>query len=74
MQDVINEPIRLLQAVIRKQEAEDCTLEGFALNIAIQATVAFRVHPDSPPMGPTVSIRVKGAARGNREHPVPGGR
>lgn len=64
MQDVINDPIRLLQAVIKKQQTEDCTFEGFALNIATQATVTFRVHPDSPPMGPTVNIRVTGAAGG----------
>jgi hypothetical protein len=64
MQVVINDPIRLLQAVIEKQFADDCTFEGFALNIATQATVTFRVHPNSPPAGPTINIRVPGAAGG----------
>jgi len=62
MQDVINDPIRLLQEVIKAQ-VNDCTFEGFALNIATQNTVTFRVHPDSP-TGPTVNIRVPGAAGG----------
>ena len=64
MQDVINDPIRLLQAVIREQEASECTFEGFALNIATQAPVTFRACPDSPPTGPTVNIWVTGAAGG----------
>ncbi len=64
MQDVINDPIRLLQAVIRKQERSGHTFEGFALNIATQAPVTFRVHPNSPLTGPTVNIRAKGATGG----------
>jgi len=63
MQEVINDPIRLLQAVIEEQ-AEDCTFEGVALNIATRDTVVFRRDPDSPPAGPTASIRVTGAAGG----------
>ena len=51
MQDVINDPIRLLQAVIEEQIADDCTFEGFALNIATRAVVTFRQYPDSPPPG-----------------------
>jgi hypothetical protein len=64
MQDVINDPIRLLQAVISKQVDSDHTFEGVALNIATQATVTFRVNPDSPPTGPTVDIPVTDAAGG----------
>jgi hypothetical protein len=64
MQDVINDPIRLLQAVIKKQAADDCTFEGLALNIATETPVTFRVHPDGPSTGPTVNIWVKGAAGG----------
>jgi hypothetical protein len=63
MQDVINDPIRLLQDVINTQ-AKDCTFEGFALNIATQETVTFRVHPNGPRTGPTVNIRVTAAAGG----------
>ena len=63
MQEVVNDPIRLLQAVIEEQ-AKDCTFEGFALNIATQDTIAFRRHRDSPPAGSTVSIRVTGAGGG----------
>ncbi len=64
MQVVINDPIRLLQAVIEEQKADECTFEGLALNIATQAPVMFRVHADSPPTGPTVNIWVNGAAGG----------
>ena len=64
MQHVINDPIRLLQAVIERQKAHGCTFEGWALNIATHAPVTFRVHPDSPLTGPTVNIRAKGAAGG----------
>lgn len=64
MQEVVNDPIRLLQAVIEEQAARHCTFEGFALNIATQATVAFRLHPNSPLTGPTANVLVKGAAGG----------
>jgi hypothetical protein len=64
MQDVINDPIRLLQAVIEEQIADDCTFEGFALNIATRTVVTFRQYPDSPPTGPTVNVRVAGGAGG----------
>lgn len=65
MQEVVNDPIRLLQAVIEEQ-AKDCTFEGFALNIATQDTIAFRRHRDSPPAGSTASIRVTGAGGGTK--------
>jgi hypothetical protein len=64
MQHVINDPIRLLQAVIEQQEREDCTFEGLALNIATQSRVAFRLKKNSPRTGPTVNIRVTGGAGG----------
>jgi hypothetical protein len=64
MQHVINDPIRLLQAVIERQKREDCTFEGFALNIATQSRVAFRLKKNSPRTGPTVNIRVTGGAGG----------
>ena len=64
MQDVINDPILLLRAVIEEQEACEASFEGFGLNIATQARVKFSVQPNSPPAGPTVNIRVTGAAGG----------
>jgi hypothetical protein len=69
MQDVINDPIRLLQAVIEAQFADDCAFEGVALNIATQTPVTFRVHPDSPPASPTVNRWVNGAAGGTENIP-----
>jgi hypothetical protein len=38
MQDVVNDPITLLHAVIKKQVADGHTFEGVALNIATQAS------------------------------------
>ena len=64
MQDVINDPIRLLQAVISKQVDSGHNFESVALNIATQNTVTFRVNPDSPPTGPTNNIPVTDAAGG----------
>jgi hypothetical protein len=64
IQDVINDPIRLLQAVIEEQAARQCTFKGVALNIATQDTVAFWLCRNSPPKGPIVNARVKGAAGG----------
>jgi len=64
MQDVINDPIRLLQAVIETQKADECTFEGSALNIATQAPVTFRVRSDSPLTGPTVNVWLNDAAGG----------
>jgi len=64
MQDVINDPIRLLQAVISKQVDSGHNFESVALNIATQNTVTFRVNPDSPPTGPTNDIPVTDAAGG----------
>ena len=64
MQDVINDPIRLLQAAISKQVDLGHNFGGVALNIATQAEVTFRANPDSPPAGPTVSVPVTDAAGG----------
>jgi hypothetical protein len=64
MQDIINDPIRLLQAVISKQVDSGHTFEGAVLNIATQNAVDFRQNPDSPPTGPTVNIPVTDAAGG----------
>jgi len=62
MQDVINDPIRLLQAAIRKQVSDGSTFQGVALNIATQATVTFRLHRDSSSTDPTVNVQVTSGA------------
>ena len=64
MQDVINDPIRLLQAEISKQVHRGHTFEGFVLNIATQPAVTFRLVKDQPSTSPTVNIPVTGAAGG----------
>jgi hypothetical protein len=64
MQRVINDPIRLLRAVIEEQQDLGCTFEGCALNIATRDTVAFCRHPNSPGTGHTVDVRVTGAGGG----------
>jgi len=63
MQHVINDPIRLLQAEIRKQVREGHTFEGWALNIATRPAVTFRLLADEP-TGLTVNIPVTGAGGG----------
>jgi hypothetical protein len=69
MQRVINDPIRLLRAVIEEQQDLGCTFEGCVLNIATRDTIAFRKHRNSPPDGPTVSLGVTGAAGGTENIP-----
>ncbi|MBV8541589.1 MAG: hypothetical protein JO364_16715 [Pseudonocardiales bacterium] len=44
-QDVVNDPIKLLQAVVNQQVASVNTFEGVALNIASQARVTFSRIP-----------------------------
>lgn len=57
MQDVVNDPIRLLQAQITKQVADGHTFEGTALNIATQAKVSFLTNPNEP-NGSTADVNV----------------
>jgi hypothetical protein len=47
MQEVVNDPIKLLQKVIETQRGEGCTFEGTALNIATQALITFFDNPNS---------------------------
>jgi len=61
MQDLVNDPIRLLQEVISRQADQGHTFEGVALNIATQSSVQFRVDPDSP-KGPAQTVTVADAA------------
>jgi len=48
MQDVVNDPILLLQAVINKQVSEGHTFKGSVLNIATQVPLSFLTVPNDP--------------------------
>jgi hypothetical protein len=56
MQDVVNDPIKLLQAVINQQVADGNTFEGVALNIASQAKITFFKNANSHAGDPTVVV------------------
>ncbi len=64
MQDVVNDPIKLLQAVINKQKAEGHTFEGVVLNIATQANITFFKNPNSKTGDPTVVVSPTNGAGG----------
>jgi hypothetical protein len=73
MQDVVNDPIQLLQQVIKNQIADGHTFEGTVLNIATVSSIEFATTPPPPtttpptanaPLGPTVSVTVADAAGG----------
>ncbi len=55
MQQVINDPITVLQAEVREQVAAGCTFEGVAINVMTQAKVGFRLRPDDP-YGPHTTV------------------
>ncbi|HXZ06169.1 MAG TPA: heme-binding protein [Ktedonobacteraceae bacterium] len=63
MQDVINDPATLLQAVINNQVAQGHTFEGTVLNIATQKQLTFLTQPNKPG-GPTVPVNVQDGAGG----------
>jgi len=56
MQNVINDPILLLQADINNLAASGHTFEGVALNIATQTPVNFLTNPNSGAAGPKVAV------------------
>jgi hypothetical protein len=64
MQDVVNDPITLLHAVIKKQVADGHTFEGVALNIATQASITFFKNPNSQAGGPTAVVNPTNGAGG----------
>jgi hypothetical protein len=66
MQQVINDPATLLQAVIKSQVARGYTFSGVALNIVTQKQVVFLDKPNDP-SGPTttVSLTDGGGSLGN---------
>jgi len=63
MQDVVNDPVRLLQAVIEKQVANGHSFEGVALNIATQPSITFLSQPNDP-TGPSAPVPVTDGAGG----------
>lgn len=64
MQDVVNDPILLLQKVVQDQVAAGHTFEGTVLNIATQAKVQFFQKPNSKPGDPTVTVSPANGAGG----------
>ncbi|MGB6162904.1 MAG: heme-binding protein [Pseudonocardiaceae bacterium] len=64
MQDVVNDPIKLLQAVIDQQVAAGNTFEGVALNIATQSKITFFKNANSHSGDPTVDVNPVDGAGG----------
>ncbi len=65
MQDVVNDPIKLLQAVIAQQVDKGHTFEGVVLNIATQAQITFFTQPNqNKPGSPTVVVNPTNGAGG----------
>lgn len=58
MQDVINDPIMLLQKEIQTQVNDGYTFEGTALNIATTTPIAFLKNANSGAAGPTVQVAI----------------
>jgi hypothetical protein len=65
MQDVVNDPIKILQAIIARQKADGHSFSGTVLNIATQASIKFFQNPNSTkPTDPTVTVNVANGAGG----------
>jgi hypothetical protein len=56
MQDLVNDPITLLQEVVAQQQVDGFTFEGVALNITSQTPIVFGTTPNLTT--PTVSVAV----------------
>jgi hypothetical protein len=64
-QDIVNDPILLLQAVINKQKADGHSFSGAVLNISTQAKITFFKNKNSTkPTDPTVTVNVANGAGG----------
>ena len=65
-QQLVNDPIILLQQKIQQQVADGCTFEGVAINIATQARITFfTTPPTAPPAGgPTTTVNVADSSGG----------
>ncbi len=64
IQTVINDPITLLQAVIKKQVADGHTFEGVAINISTQSPVTFLNAPNSKAGSASTAVTVIDGAGG----------
>jgi hypothetical protein len=64
LQDVVNDPILLLQAKVQEQAAQGDEFEGTVLNISSKATIKFNTLPDAKIGGPTQTVTVAGADGG----------
>jgi hypothetical protein len=58
MQDIVNDPILLLQRDVELLVAAGYTFEGTAINIATRTPLSFLTTPNSGSKGPTVSVTV----------------
>jgi hypothetical protein len=56
IQDLVNDPITLLQEVVAQQQVDGFTFEGVALNITSQTPILFGTTPNQA--APTVSVAV----------------
>lgn len=71
-QQLVNDPIVLLQETVQKQLADGCTFEGVAINIATESTLTFFTTPSTvqpppgppPAPGPTVTVAVADSSGG----------
>jgi hypothetical protein len=63
-QDIVNDPILLLQAVINKQKADGHSFSGTVLNISTQAQITFFKNKNSQAGAPTVTLNVANGAGG----------
>ncbi len=64
MQDIVNDPIRLLQKAVESQVEDGHEFEGVVLNIASQRKISFFNQPNSAPGGANTSLDVPTFAGG----------
>jgi hypothetical protein len=64
MQDIVNDPITLLQQVIKLQSDRGDTFEGVAINIATQKNITFFTTPNSKAGAATTTVEVTDGAGG----------
>jgi hypothetical protein len=58
MQDIVNDPILLLQKDIERLVADGYTFEGTVLNIATETPLSFLTEPNSGAQGATTQVQV----------------
>jgi hypothetical protein len=63
-QDILNDPILLLQAIINQQKADGYHFDGVVLNISTQSKIKFFKNKNSKPTDPTVAVSVPNGAGG----------